>query len=155
MFVQAVEIINVNLSRDCDRFLKKLIESLKGCHRAWVRFIFLPWKWRVGWKEWNEFLVFVATWPHRQLCSLCWNAACIVGHEPARDATGPQPWVAAQGACGLPAAQWQQVKRDWVSVLTGLTQFIWKFWGENTSNKDKNSDSKEQMRISVRDKTEF
>lgn len=56
-----------------------------------------------------------------------------------------QSWLAALGVCWLPAAQGKEIKRDWDSTLTGLTQFIWKFSGENMSNKDKNSDSKEQM----------
>lgn len=60
--------------------------------------------------------------------------------------------LAAWGGRGLPAAPCQESKRDGMRVLTDLTQFIWKISGENTSNKDRNSDSVEQAWISVRDK---
>lgn len=50
--------------------------------------------------------------------------------------------VSSPGVCGLPAAQRREIKRDGDSTPTGLTQFIWKFLGENMSNIDKKTDSK-------------
>lgn len=158
MFAQAVGIINVSLSRDCDRFWKNWLSASKAVIQPEIKQTHLSFlQVREGVGEANEegFPVFFATLLLPLSYSKLWVLACTEGWEHAWDVRRPQSTVSGPGCVHAARCTVMGDKRDWDATLTGLTQFIWKFSGENMSNKDKNGDSKEQTWISVRDKTEF
>lgn len=101
----------------------------------------------VGEAKEESFLLFVATLLLSLSPTLSLSAGLCRGLRACLKCQKAAVMVSSPGctAAPLPAVQRREIKRDWDSTLTGLTQFIWKFSGENMSNKDKNSDSKEQM----------
>lgn len=103
------------------------------------------------------FLSFLAT----SLCPLSSAQLQVLPRADGQDAPAPRRGVRAMtkvspvGCVQAAGCTARETRGDWGSLLTALAQFIWGSSGGSVSNRDKDSDSKEQTWVSVRGETGF